>query len=122
MSRWNNGRNAASRQADRGSNPDSDSTFEERKVQLTELELEGCIPRCILTRELRALTSGRLRYEKCPGRGFEKENVFFTALGGAGATSGPAGVDAGVGVEIGAGVSPSSSPASLGTSPRASST
>ena len=42
---------------------------------------------------------GRLRYEKFPGLGFEKENVFLPGFEGAGATSGPVGVAMGVGVD-----------------------
>ena len=43
--------------------------------------------------------SGLFRYEKFPGFGLEKENVFLPGFGGAAVTSGPVGVAMGVGVD-----------------------
>ena len=104
--------------------PEAKKFLEVRKQTHLDSELAADSPRCSLTRALRAETSGRFRYEKCPGRGLEKESVFFPRPEAAGGTSGLVGagssnpsagvgvgvdadVDAGVGVEIGAGVSPS---------------
>ena len=89
---------AACHQAGRGSNLDVDKSFEKLEKQLTGLTLEGGSSRCALTRALRADTSGRRRYEKWPGRGFEKESVFFLCLEGSSVTSGATG--AAVDVEV----------------------
>ena len=100
-------------QADRGSNPVTNKSFSKLKnCQLTELGEVDVTPRCSWMSALRALTSGRRLYEKCPFCGFEKESVFLTRWGGAGSTSGSGagseGVDAGVGVDGASGASPSS--------------
>ena len=94
-------------QTDWGSIPAEDKSFSRVEKELTELEVVGAASRCSWMRTLRAFTSGRRRYEKCPLWGFEKESVFLARWGGSGGTSGSGSGSEGVGVDGGAGDPPS---------------